>query len=117
MTEKKYCLGPRQEAFVHGLESTTIPQIVGSLKLRSYEGDKYCAVGFAIKDHWEESGVVTLSKKGYNLGRYGFASDYYNATALGINNIVEMNDKLQLSFKQIAAEIRADPKKFFEGPV
>lgn len=128
LKKKAFRYTKEQKAWLKDLENTRTKQGQGSLHRITEEGHKYCCLGRAC---------VVLRKEGYAIkkivdkgfGEVEYDGDENNLTksvrsilglrAKGQTECVIMNDgdtfvgKLPISFKEIAAKIKENPRKFF----
>lgn len=130
-------LGPRQLQLIEDLETTTAEQSQGWLTRFINMVEHYCCLGRACvvvktprirKEHYFMYGVNASTSCAGTLPKdvveyFGFYSDCGKHKKGGgyesrneNPSMVYMNDILRLSFKDIAARLRAEPENYFVEP-
>lgn len=122
MSTENFKFTEDQEKWLQFLESGEYNQIKGKLKVKQNDEFCYCCLGIAeefIGDF--ESKPVTLINSNFDgiIHHFnGVTMSISHKTKIKLNLIndtllMKMNDEQGLTFKEIAAEIRKNPTKFF----
>lgn len=119
--QKKYCLGPNQEKAVRALEEAD-----PATQIRQYTSNGeggYCALGVMSKAIGHEPrvkvGCVSVPAAG-DLGLYSLHGNDKSGRDQHIFVLNDGNSNFALrehTFKEIAAELRKDPKRWFKAPM
>lgn len=107
---------PAQEAWLIALESGQYVQGIGNLCCNG----KYCCLGVACEIAIS-NGIEVSKKVREDKIQYGYSTmwlplqvgEWLGVTTNAASLLAELNDKDHLTFKQIAATVRARPSKFF----
>ena len=113
-------IGPNQEAWLHLMETTDKPQGQGNL----CRNGAYCCLGLACEaflpaESCERKGVLVFwdgfaGAAPTTLVRYLALRDQFGSTDDPVfPSLIKMNDHLGMTFPQIAAAIRANPRRWF----
>lgn len=129
---KKFKLGPNQKKWLRALESGKYRRGQCLLKVDYGKGFLYCCLGVACevagvdwsKQPDDDRGYVVDGEDGVLpkrmiewLGVFGCEGETAPDDDLTHPSMVKMNDRLDLSFKKIAARIRKNPELYFKKSV
>lgn len=123
-----YKFNAKQLAWLEALESGEYEQTTGTLFSNStaHPDGAYCCLGVGASICGAP--LASLRKRGSLLGlsnamntlllydEYGtLKEDYYFERVVSVRSLAEMNDEYRMSFKEIAAYIRANPENVFKA--